>query len=253
VTAAVESGQDEYVVDNPRLRGFVAEISRIRHEHDDPRQILTAIRPHFADLLADKTWLPEQYQEPAADGGMGSGIGTWLLYRAGDGSLALSALVVPPGAQTPVHDHLAWGLVGLYRGTQDEEVFTRTDDGSREDAASLTIAESRALQAGDFYELYGPHRRKRPSRSTCSGSTTAASGGIASSPRKGRCSPSRAATSMFPVRVMGDGCRVVDDRWRGHRVAGKTIPQTPRPRERSEHSPRPQGAITHYPRRSLAP
>jgi predicted metal-dependent enzyme (double-stranded beta helix superfamily) len=52
-----------------------------------------------------------------------------------------------------VHDHLAWGLVGLYRGAQDEEVFTRADDGSREDEASLTIAESRSLQAGDFYEL----------------------------------------------------------------------------------------------------
>ena len=61
---------------------------------------------------------------------MGSGIGMWLLYRAGDGNLAFSSLVVPPGASTPVHDHLAWGLVGLYRGTQDEVVFTRTDDDS---------------------------------------------------------------------------------------------------------------------------
>ena len=131
MTATVDTGQDEYVVDNPRLRAFVAEVRRIQHEHDDPREILAAIRPHFAELLADKTWLPEQYQEPAAESGMGSGIGTWLLYRAGDGGLALSALVVPPGAQTPVHDHLAWGLVGLYRGTQDEDVFTRTDDGSQ--------------------------------------------------------------------------------------------------------------------------
>src|SRR5919107_2520331 len=153
MTASVETGQDEYVVDNPRLRAFVAEVSRIRNQHDDPRQILAAIRPHFAELLADKTWLPEQYQEPAVDSGMGSGIGTWLLYRAGDGSLALSALVVPPGAQTPVHDHLAWGLVGLYRGTQDEDVFARHDHGEIEDKANLTILESRALVPGDFYEL----------------------------------------------------------------------------------------------------
>jgi predicted metal-dependent enzyme (double-stranded beta helix superfamily) len=144
---------DEYVVDNPRLRAFIAEVGRIRHAHDDPRQIIAAIRPHFAALLADRTWLPERYQEPAEGSGMGSGIGTWLLYRAGDGSLALSALVVPPGAQTPVHDHLAWGLVGLYRGSQDEEVFTRTDDGASEEEASLEIMERRALREGDFYEL----------------------------------------------------------------------------------------------------
>jgi 3-mercaptopropionate dioxygenase len=153
MTAMIETGQGEFVVDNPRLRAFITEVSRIQHDRDDPREILAAIRPHFVDLLADETWLPARYQEPAADGGMGSGIGTWLLYRAGDGGLALSALVVPPGAQTPVHDHLAWGLVGLYRGTQDEDVFTRTDDGSSEDEASLAIVESRALKPGDLYEL----------------------------------------------------------------------------------------------------
>ena len=153
MTATLETGQNEFVVDNPTLRAFIAQVSRIRHEQDDPRQIIAAIRPHFAELLADQDWLPAQYQVPVEESGMGSGIGTWLLYRAGDGSLALSALVVPPGAQTPVHDHLAWGLVGLYRGTQDEDVFTRTDDGASEDEASLVVKESRALQPGDFYEL----------------------------------------------------------------------------------------------------
>jgi predicted metal-dependent enzyme (double-stranded beta helix superfamily) len=53
---------------------------------------------------------------------MGGGIGQWLLFRAGDRSLTLFSLIVPPGSETPVHDHLAWGLVGLYRGTQDEEI-----------------------------------------------------------------------------------------------------------------------------------
>jgi predicted metal-dependent enzyme (double-stranded beta helix superfamily) len=153
MSVAVETAPDEYVVDNPRLRAFISEVRRIQRDQDDPRDILAAIRPHFADLLADKTWLPAQYQEPAAGSGMGSGIGVWLLYRSGDGGLALSALVVPPGVETPVHDHLAWGLVGLYRGSQDEDVFTRTDDGSHEDEASLTVMESRALQTGDFYEL----------------------------------------------------------------------------------------------------
>jgi predicted metal-dependent enzyme (double-stranded beta helix superfamily) len=93
------------------------------------------------------------YQEPHPDSGMGSGIGTWLLYRATDGSLALSSLVVPPGAQTPVHDHLAWGLVGLYRGEQEEDVFSRQDDGSQPGQATLRLLEQRRLKTGDFYEL----------------------------------------------------------------------------------------------------
>jgi predicted metal-dependent enzyme (double-stranded beta helix superfamily) len=48
---------------------------------------------------------------------------------------------------------LAWGLVGLYRGEQDEEVFSRQDDATSEEHADLDLAERRALQPGDFYEL----------------------------------------------------------------------------------------------------
>ena len=58
---------------------------------------------------------------------MGGGIGQWLLFRAADRSLCLFSLVVPPGSMTPIHDHLAWGLIGIYRGTQDEE-FYRPDE-----------------------------------------------------------------------------------------------------------------------------
>ena len=48
-----------------------------------------------------------------------------------------------------MHDHLAWGLVGLYRGTQDEEVFAATD-------GRLELVERRALEQGDFYALIPP-------------------------------------------------------------------------------------------------
>ncbi|MEA2515407.1 MAG: 3-mercaptopropionate dioxygenase [Thermomicrobiales bacterium] len=144
---------DEYALDSPRLRQFIEAVKTIRTSYDDPKAIIAAIRPHFEALLADQTWLPTMYQEPHPEGGMGSGIGTWLLYRTTDGSLALSSLVVPPGAQTPVHDHLAWGLVGLYRGEQDEEVFARNDDGSSEDHAKLEVIARNHLKPGDFYEL----------------------------------------------------------------------------------------------------
>ena len=150
---AAAPGEDEWVLDNPQMRAFIGAVNEIRRSALDPAAMITAIRPHFAKLLADKTWLPELYQEPHPTGGMGSGIGTWLLYRAGDRGLAFSSLVVPSGVQTPVHDHLAWGLVGLYRGTQDEEFFRRLDDGTEEARADLTLKERRTLTAGEFYAL----------------------------------------------------------------------------------------------------
>jgi predicted metal-dependent enzyme (double-stranded beta helix superfamily) len=147
------TGEDEWLLDNPQLRAFIGAVNEIKSRENDPKRIVDAIRPHFKTLLADSEWLPASYQEEFENSGMGGGIGMWLLYRAGDGSLGFSTLVVPPGAQTPVHDHLAWGLVGLYRGTQDEDVYERVDDGADEDRAVLKTVEQNSLVPGDFYEL----------------------------------------------------------------------------------------------------
>jgi predicted metal-dependent enzyme (double-stranded beta helix superfamily) len=131
------------------VRGFVDGARAAIEAAGSPADACERIRPRFAELLANPDWLPRQYREPAPESGMGGGIGQWSLYRAADGSLSLFSLVVPPGAQTPVHDHLAWGLVGLYRGTQDEEIYARGE-------AGLELVESRSLAPGDFYVLIPP-------------------------------------------------------------------------------------------------
>ncbi len=151
--SSVSQPPGEFVLDSPRLRTFIERVDEIRGRESESRTIIAEIRPHFSELLADKEWLPSQYQEMAPESGMGRNIGMWLLYRATDGSLALSSLVIPPGVETPVHDHLAWGLVGLYRGTQDEDVFVRQDDGTHDDRAALSVSEQHSLTPGDFYEL----------------------------------------------------------------------------------------------------
>ncbi len=141
---------DEYVLDTPVVRAFVSGVRATIAESGSPAEACDAIRPRFAALLADASWLPGRYQEGDPESGMGGGIGQWLLFRAGDRSLTLFALVVPPGSQTPIHDHLAWGLVGLYRGTQDEEIY------ARDPSAALVRVEARALAPGDFYALLPP-------------------------------------------------------------------------------------------------
>ncbi len=140
---------DEYILDTPLVRGFIRDVRAAIADADSPEAACAAIRPRFAELLADPDWLPPAYQEGNPESGMGGGIGQWLLYRAGDRSLSLFALVVPPESQTPVHDHLAWGLVGLYRGTQDEEIFAERGDG-------IASVERRSLTPGDFYALLPP-------------------------------------------------------------------------------------------------
>jgi len=140
---------DEYVLDTPVVREFAVAVRDSIAASASPQEACGAIRPRFASLLADQDWLPGEYRESAKESGMGGGIGQWLLFRAVDPSLSLFSLVVPSGSETPVHDHLAWGLVGLYQGTQDEDIYAERN-------GSLELLESRSLRPGDFYELIPP-------------------------------------------------------------------------------------------------
>ena len=153
----------EFVLDTPVVRAFVADVETTISGASTPEDACEAIRPLFAELLADADWLPAAYRAAAPESGMGGGIGQWLLYRAGDGSLSLFSLVVPSGSETPIHDHLAWGLVGLYLGTQDEEIYAKRN-------GTLELVEQRALEPGDFYVLIPPrddiHRVRTTSAET---------------------------------------------------------------------------------------
>ena len=155
--------EDEYLLDTPFVREFVAAVRARVDRAASPRAACAVIEPLFRGLLADRVWLPYRFQQPADEGGMGGGIGQWLLFRAADRSLCLFSLVVPPEAMTPVHDHLAWGLVGLYRGNQDEEFY-------RPEPGRLELTRRRPLSPGDFYALLPPqddvHRVRTTSTST---------------------------------------------------------------------------------------
>ena len=152
---------DEFLLDTPLVREFFADVQAQIAAAASPLEACRSIRPRFAALLADPEWLPAPYLAPNPESGMGGGIGQWLLCRAGDGSLSLFSLVVPPEAATPVHDHLAWGLVGLYRGAQDEEIFVH-------ESSVLRLGRAAHARARDFYELLPPrddiHRVRTTSR-----------------------------------------------------------------------------------------
>ncbi len=145
---------DEYILDTAPVRTFIAKV-HVALAQAAPADALELVRADFVTLLADHDWLPDAFRSPAENSGMGSGIATWLIYRAADGGLSLFSLVVPPGPATPVHDHLAWGFVGLYQGTQDEEVF-RAEPGATDHHAPLTMTERNALIPGALYKLLPP-------------------------------------------------------------------------------------------------
>ena len=145
-----------FLVDTPAIRALIDETRRVTREIKDEAVCVEALKPAFSALLESDGWLPDVCARPDDTSRMGGGIGQYALYRAEDASLCLFSLVVPVGAETPVHDHLAWGLVGIYRGQQAETVYRRLDDGGDPARARLEIAKRQTLSRGGFYPLLPP-------------------------------------------------------------------------------------------------
>ena len=145
-----------YLVDRPQIRALIDETRRASQRIVDTAARVESLKSAFAALLAADGWLPDEYASPDYTSGMGSGIGQYALYRAEDGSLTLFSLVIPAGAETPVHDHLAWGLIGVYRGRQHETVYRRLDDGADQSRARLEVSRTHTVDTRQFYALLPP-------------------------------------------------------------------------------------------------
>jgi predicted metal-dependent enzyme (double-stranded beta helix superfamily) len=145
-----------FIVDVPEIRALIEETRRLTATIASPADRVEALKPAFSRLLAADGWLPDAFASPDHTSGMGGGIGQYALYRADDGSLCLFSLVVPAGVSTPVHDHLAWGLVGVYRGAQEDTTYQRLDDGTDPGRARLRVASQLIVSRGDFYALLPP-------------------------------------------------------------------------------------------------
>jgi 3-mercaptopropionate dioxygenase len=87
---------------------------------DDPH----AISRRLALLLREDGWLAPEHQRGSRDG-----YRQHLLHVSDDRRLSVVALVWLPGQRTPIHDHVSWCVVGVYRGLERETHY-RLDAGS---------------------------------------------------------------------------------------------------------------------------
>ena len=114
------------------LEAFTRDLAAIVEEQGtDYRTLVERAKPLLEHLLADMSWLPPQCYELPGDRGH------YLVYRHPEGAYTIWSWVFGPRQRTRVHDHKSWGLVGVWRGTEHEEKFTRVDDGSRAEYAEL--------------------------------------------------------------------------------------------------------------------
>lgn len=93
---------------SPAFARFVAAAER---HIDDPYRIAD----HLSLLLGEDAWLSSRDQRPGTDS-----YRQHLLHVSPTRRLSVVALVWQPGQRTPIHDHIAWCIVGVYRGVERE-------------------------------------------------------------------------------------------------------------------------------------
>jgi 3-mercaptopropionate dioxygenase len=150
---------DEFFIEGPSIHEFIEEVLSVLEQELDIRKRLASLRAPFQALLENQSWLPEPFRQINPNSGMGGGIASWLLYQNSDKDLSLFSLVVPPEVTTPIHNHLAWGLVGLYQGEQEEEEFEVEQHDHLHPGEHVQMSRRflRILKPGEFYELIPPY------------------------------------------------------------------------------------------------
>jgi predicted metal-dependent enzyme (double-stranded beta helix superfamily) len=129
-----------------RLRAFVQDFTRlVEAAGDDEARIFQEGKPLLAGLIAHDDWLPEAFA--AADPGRYQ---QHLLYCDPLERFSVVSFVWGPGQQTPVHDHTVWGMVGVLRGEELCEEYTRDPASGR-----LGAAGAHRVRPGDI-DLVSP-------------------------------------------------------------------------------------------------
>ncbi len=111
---------------------FARDAERLIH---DPHSIAERLRP----LLATDGWLAPEHQLAGRD--------TYrqhLLHVSTDRRLSVVALVWLPGQRTPIHDHVSWCVVGVYRGVERETHYRLVERDGRRHLMPVGAFEARA-------------------------------------------------------------------------------------------------------------
>jgi predicted metal-dependent enzyme (double-stranded beta helix superfamily) len=133
------------------LQRFVEAVGEIVARGESPQATVDAIVPLLRAALAEPELLDEAQRQPRADR-----YAQYPLAVAPDGSYSVVSFVWGAGQGTPVHDHLAWGLVGVYQGAERETSYARLDDGSDPTRAELLALEAQTHRPGDVSVLCPP-------------------------------------------------------------------------------------------------
>ncbi|MDI3257905.1 MAG: cysteine dioxygenase family protein [Kyrpidia sp.] len=150
----------------PRPRSlsiFEEEVRGVLAASHTGADIVEGVRPALRRLLASDEVLPVEWRKPLTHK-----YGQYLLYQPKDEAFSLIAFVWGPGQAAPIHDHLVWGVIGVFQGEIEETRYKLVGPGDTEHAP-LEPVETVSAAVGDISHVYPPsrdiHRVSNPSSS----------------------------------------------------------------------------------------
>lgn len=106
-----------------RLTDFVTTLAAVLDRTTDESAILEDGGQLLAGLIAHDDWLPDAYAQPDP-----VRYQQYLLHCDSRERFSVVSFVWGPGQATPIHDHTVWGLIGVLRGAELSQAYTRTGD-----------------------------------------------------------------------------------------------------------------------------
>ena len=142
---ATAYGIDEFVADARHIMEVAGGIA-------DREAAVRRLEPLLKRALDGPGWTDPRYAT-VVDGGRPG----FRYYQNEDGSLNVYGVLFRPGHPTPVHDHVTWGIIGVYSGEQRTTRFRRLDDGSTPGHCAVDEVADEVLTHGATYPLLPPH------------------------------------------------------------------------------------------------
>lgn len=134
---------------------FITDAQRIMEVEggiQDRADAVGQLEPLLKRALDGPGWTDPRYAT-IVDGGRPG----FAYYKNDDGSLNIYGVLFRPEHPTPTHDHVTWGIIGVYSGRQRTTRYRRVDDGATPGQCSVALEEDAVLTHGATYPLLPPH------------------------------------------------------------------------------------------------
>lgn len=133
------------------LDSFIVDATRVMQSSGDRQRIVDDLRPLLERLMRDPHLLAERYKRVGQNG-----LYRYHFHESPDGTLTINAPAFLRGRPTPIHDHLTWGVIGVYSGQQLTTRYRRVDDPGTPDTTRLEVVANEVLGPGAIYPLLPP-------------------------------------------------------------------------------------------------